>query len=285
MCAPSWEMLVKKSDNGRAGKSQVRSAGKGRKRGREHEDISEQGDVTVTVLRLMDSRLSNFLNRSREQARARLMELFWVFLLRDKASLKLSLVEPSDEAIKDFAAVGTTLHGATMTAEQGQENKRSYRELYDSPEHFFCAQNEVQVSEVPATGLHYSAFIRDMHKTVKTGSDGLPLACVTKHLNTYDIATQFCITYTQTTSFEKFLARSPKAIRSIYAVALFLRQVVKTYSNRQLTREDCDAMRTKFGYLIADHSILPRLERVEAIPKTWPELQEIMGPAVLLTED
>jgi hypothetical protein len=86
------------------------------------------------------------------------MELFWVFLLRDKASPKLSLVEPSDEAIKDFAAVGTTWHGATMTAEQGQENKRSYRELYDSQEHLFCVRYEVQVSEAPTSGLHYSAF-------------------------------------------------------------------------------------------------------------------------------
>jgi hypothetical protein len=67
------------------------SMGKGRKRGREHEDLSEQGDVTRTVLKLMDSRLSNFLNRSREQERARLVELFWVFLLRDKAKPKLSL--------------------------------------------------------------------------------------------------------------------------------------------------------------------------------------------------
>jgi hypothetical protein len=172
-----------------------------------------------------------------------------------------------------------------MNAEQGQENKRTYTELYESPEYLFCVQYEVQVSEVPATGLHYSAFIRDMDKTVKTGPDGLPLACITKHSNTYDIATHFCIKYTQTTSFEKFLARFQNAIRSIYAVALFLRQVVKTYGNRQLTREDCDAMRTKFGYLIADHSILPRFEKVEAIPKKWPELQEIMGPAVLLTED
>jgi hypothetical protein len=119
--------------------------GKGRKRGREHEDVSEQGNVTRTVLILMDYRLSNFLNRSREQARARLVEMFWVFLLRDKAKHKLPLVEPSDKAIKDFAAAGTTWHGATMTAEQGQENKRAYRELSESPEHLFCVQYEVQV--------------------------------------------------------------------------------------------------------------------------------------------
>jgi hypothetical protein len=143
-------------------------------------------------------------------------------------------------------------------------------------------QYEVQVSEVPATGLHYSAFIRDIHKTVKTGSDGLPLACVTKHLNTYDIATHFCITFTQTASFEKVLGRSPNSIRSIYAVALFLRQVVKTYSDRPLTREDSNAMRTKFGYLIAGDSIFSRFEKVEAIPKTWPLLQEIMGPVAPL---
>jgi hypothetical protein len=133
--------------------------------------------------------------------------------------------------------------------------------------------------------LHYSAFIRDIHEVVKTGSDGLPLAFVTKHLNTYDIATHFCITFTQTVSFEKFLARSPNAIRSIYAVALFLRHVVKTYSDRPLTREDSDAMRTRLGYLIAGDSIFSRFEKVEAIPKTWPQLQEIMGPVVPLTED
>jgi hypothetical protein len=138
---------------------------------------------------------------------------------------------------------------------------------------------------VPTSGLQYSAFIRDIHKAVKTGSDGLPLACVTKHLNTYDIATHFCITFTQTVSFEKFLARSPNAIRSIYAVALFLRQVVKTYSDRPLTIEDSDAMRKRFGYLIAGDSIFSRCEKVEAIPKTWPQLQEIMGPVVPLTED
>jgi hypothetical protein len=196
-------------------------------------------------------------------------------------------VEPSDEAIKDFAAVGTIWHGAAMTAEQGQENKRAYRELYESPEHLFCVQYEVQVSDVPNSGLHYSAFIRDIHKAVKTGSDGHPLACVTKHLNTYDIATHFCITFTLTVSFEKFLARSPNAIRSIYAVALFLRQVVKTYSARPLTREDSDAMRTRFSYLIAGDSIFSRFEnsKVEAIPKTWPQLQEILGPVVPLTED
>jgi hypothetical protein len=77
-------------------KSHVRSTVKGPKRERDHEDISEQGDVTLAVLRLMDSRQSDFLNTSREQARAHLMELFWVFLLRDKATPKLSLVESSD---------------------------------------------------------------------------------------------------------------------------------------------------------------------------------------------
>jgi hypothetical protein len=104
-------------------------------------------------------------------------------------------------------------------------------------------------------------------------------------LNIYDIATHFCITFTQTASFEKFLARSPNAIRLIYAVALFLRQVVKTYSDRPLTREDSEAMRKKFGYLIAGDSIFSRFEKVEAIPKTWPQLQEIMSPVVPLTEN
>jgi hypothetical protein len=198
--------------------------------------------------------------------------LFRVFLLRDKASNKLSLVEPSDEAIKDFAAVGTTCHGATMTPEQGKENTRAYRELYESPEHQFCVQYEVQVSEVPTSGFHYSAFIRDIHKTVKTGSDGLPLAYVTKYLNAYDIATHFCITFTQTASFEKFLKRSSNAIRSICAGTLFLRQVAKTYSDRPLTREDSDEMKTKFGYLIAGDSKFSRFEKVEAISKTWPQL-------------
>jgi hypothetical protein len=94
------------------------------------------------------------------------------------------------------------------------------------------------VSDVPTSGLHYSAFINDIHNAVKTGSDGLPLACIMKHLNTYDIATHFCIAFTQTVRFEKFLARSPNAIRSIYAVALFFRQVVKAYSDRPLTRAD-----------------------------------------------
>jgi hypothetical protein len=104
-------------------------------------------------------------------------------------------------------------------------------------------------------------------------------------LNIYDIATHLCITFTQTASFEKFLARSPNAIRLIYAVALFLRQVVKTYSDRPLTREDSEAMRKKFGYLIAGDSIFSRFKKVEAIPKTWPQLQEIMSPVVPLTEN
>jgi hypothetical protein len=77
---------------------------------------------------------------------------------------------------------------------KGQENKRAYRELFEYPEHLFCVHYEVQVSDVPTSGLHYSAFIRDIHKAVKTGSDGLPLAFVTKHLNTYDIAKHFWIT-------------------------------------------------------------------------------------------
>jgi hypothetical protein len=111
------------------------------------------------------------------------------------------------------------------------------------------------------------------------------LACVTKLLNNCNIATHFCITFTQTASFEKFLARSPNPIPSIHVVALFLRQVVKTYSDRPLTREDSNAMRTKFGYLIAGDSIFSRFEKVEAIPKTWPQLQEIMGPVAPLAED
>jgi hypothetical protein len=57
------------------------------------------------------------------------MESFWIFLLRDKAKPKLSLVKPSDEAIKDFTAVGTTWYGITVTAEQSQENKRAYKVL------------------------------------------------------------------------------------------------------------------------------------------------------------
>jgi hypothetical protein len=81
------------------------------------------------------------------------------------------------------------------------------------------------------------------------------------------------------------LARSQNAIRLIYAVALFLRQIIKTYSNRPLAREDGDGMRQKFGYLIAGDSIFSRFEKVEAIPKTWPQLQEIMGPVVPLTEE
>jgi hypothetical protein len=71
----------------------------------------------------------------------------------------------------------------------------------------------------------------------------------------------------------------------IYAVALFLRQVFKTYSDRPLTREDSNAMRTMFGYFIAGDSIFYRFEKVEAIPKTWPQLQEIMGPVAPLAED
>jgi hypothetical protein len=272
-------------DKGKAGKGPVRSTGKGRKRGREHDDVSEQGNVTLSVLRRMDSRLSNFLNRSREQARACLTESFWIFLLRDKAKPKLSMVEPSDEAIKDFAAVGKTNYGAKVTVQESKENRRAYTELYESPEHRVCVQYEVQVSEVPPSGMRYSAFIRDIHNNVKTGSEGLPLACVTKDLNTYEIATQFCTAFTQTASFEKFLTRSPNAIRSIYAVALFLRQIVKAYSDRPLTREDSDAIRMKFAYLIAGETIFTRLEKVEAIPKTWPQLQEIMGPVVPRTED
>jgi hypothetical protein len=267
-----------------AGKGPVRSTGKGRKRGREHENVLDQGDVTRSVLRALDSRLSNFLNRSREQARARLMESFWIFLLRDEAKPKLSLVEPSDEAIKDFAAVRKTIYGAEVTSAQFEENESAYTELYNSPEHLVCVQYEVQVSEAPPSGMHHSAFIRDIHKNVKTGSDGLPLACVTKDLNTYEIATQFCTAFTQTASFKKFLTRSPNAIRSIYAVALFLRQIVKTYSDRPLTREDSDEMRTKFAYLIAGETIFTRFRKVEATPKTWLQLQEIMGPVVPRTE-
>jgi hypothetical protein len=60
------EFYESQADKGRAGKGPVRSTGRGRKRGRELEDVLEQGDVTLPVLKLMDSRLSNFLNRSRE---------------------------------------------------------------------------------------------------------------------------------------------------------------------------------------------------------------------------
>jgi hypothetical protein len=116
------EFYESRAKKGRAGKGQMWSTRMGRKRERELEDVSNQGEVTRTILRLLDSRLRIFLNRSRKQERARLVEMFWMFLLRDKANPKLSLVEPSDEALKDFAAVGTIWHEATMTAEQGQEN-------------------------------------------------------------------------------------------------------------------------------------------------------------------
>jgi hypothetical protein len=73
-------------DNVRPGNATDRSLARGKKRGRDGEEGSDNEEVTLVVLKLLDGKLNTFLTKSREQVKNRLMDSFWVFLLSEQVN-------------------------------------------------------------------------------------------------------------------------------------------------------------------------------------------------------
>lgn len=258
---------------GKVGSGSERLSARGVKRLREGEEVSEDEEIALAVLKRLDGKVSTFLTKSREQVKAQLMDSFWFFLLQETANPRVSLSVNSDDKVKLYADIEETEHGQNLRTEDNSTNKARFAALLDSEELRFEVKYEVQVSGVPTFALRAPCFIRDQSGNVVMGSDGLPLADIQRNSNTLNIAALLCLAFTQSVDLDTFLSRTPNALRSLYAVAIFFRDIVKKHVGHVLNRDAISTSRATLGFLIAGESVLSRAVKSEGTI-SWQTLRE-----------
>jgi hypothetical protein len=205
------------------------------------------------------------------------MDSFWVFLLSEKVNPRLSLTDVLDGRVKRYGDIEETDHGQNLSTEHNRRNMARYDALLESDELRFQVKYDVQVSDVTRSGQQSACYIRDMSQNLMKGSAGHPMAEVPRCMNALGIATMFSLAFTQNESLENFLSRSANALRSLYTVAIFVREIVKKYASNALLEDAITTSRETFGFPISGDSVFNRaVKPVETI--TWQRLQELCGP-------
>jgi hypothetical protein len=251
-------------------KEAEKSLAKAKKRRRESAEGPDPAEVTAAVLKMLDSMLNNFFTRSREAFKKVLMLNFLHFVLHDPDNSTVTLENDSDTVLLPYGAVPlTSVPGQEFNAEDPRTNKSKYDELLDSDALLFSVQYRVQVSGVPEYRRNASCFTTADDTTACSGTEEKPTALIRRRFNILDISNVLCVHFTHSIDLDQFLSRSTYALRSLYVVAVYLREILKQRAQGALSQQQVD----EFRFLVASESIACRAAREESTV-TWERFQD-----------
>jgi hypothetical protein len=125
------------------------------------------------------------------------------------------------------------------------------------------------VSGVPESRRNASCFTTLDGNTACSGTGKNPTALIRRRFNILNISNLLCVHFTHSTDLEQFLSRSKYALRSLYVVAVYLREILKQRTEGILSQQNVE----EFSFLVASESIGSRTA-LEESTVTWERFQD-----------
>jgi hypothetical protein len=116
------------------------------------------------------------------------------------------------------------------------------------------------VSGVPEFRRNAFCFTTADDSTAFSGKAEKPTALIRRRFNILDISNVLCVHFTDSIDLDQFLSRTTYALRSLYVVAVYLREILKQRAQGALSQQQVDG----FRFLGASESIACRAAREES---------------------